>query len=76
MPLVHADFDVQRFGDHLDVLANEAQVEAVHADVLRVLAGDGIAVSDVRTDEPTLENVKRSMGELIPAVARRLEGKR
>jgi ABC-2 type transport system ATP-binding protein len=49
--------DVQRFGDHLDVLAGIDQVERVQSDVVAVLAQDGIAIGDVRTDEPTLENV-------------------
>ena len=49
--------DVQRFGDHLDVLANDAQVASVQTDVSSVLSSDGIAVGQIRTDEPTLENV-------------------
>ncbi|HVA33356.1 MAG TPA: ATP-binding cassette domain-containing protein, partial [Candidatus Baltobacteraceae bacterium] len=49
--------DVQRFGDHLDVLASDAQADAVQSDVRAVLAREGIAVTDVRTDDPTLENV-------------------
>ncbi|MBV8284655.1 MAG: ABC transporter ATP-binding protein [Candidatus Eremiobacteraeota bacterium] len=49
--------DVQRFGDRLDVLAEDARVEVVERDVISVLAGEGIAVGEVRTDEPTLENV-------------------
>lgn len=49
--------DVQRFGDHLDVLADDDRVAQVRDDVTAVLARDAIAVSDVRTDEPTLENV-------------------
>jgi ABC-2 type transport system ATP-binding protein len=49
--------DVQRFGDRLDVLANQTQVQAVQNDVAAVLAHDGIAMANVRTDAPTLENV-------------------
>jgi ABC-2 type transport system ATP-binding protein len=49
--------DVQRFGDHLDVLATLGEAARVKSDVSAVLASDGIAVTDVRTDEPTLENV-------------------
>jgi ABC-2 type transport system ATP-binding protein len=49
--------DVQRFGDHLDVLANEAQLDTVRSDVTTVLDAADIGVSNVRTDEPTLENV-------------------
>jgi ABC-2 type transport system ATP-binding protein len=49
--------DVQRFGDHLDVLASDVQVDAVEHDVTTVLATAGIAVKNVRTDSPTLENV-------------------
>jgi ABC-2 type transport system ATP-binding protein len=49
--------DVQRFGDHLDVLADDAHVQSVQSDVTSVLSRDGIAVGEVRTDEPTLENV-------------------
>ncbi|HZZ00146.1 MAG TPA: ATP-binding cassette domain-containing protein [Candidatus Baltobacteraceae bacterium] len=49
--------DVQRFGDHLDVLAADTQVQQVRNDVTSVLTSQAIAVGDVRTDEPTLENV-------------------
>jgi ABC-2 type transport system ATP-binding protein len=49
--------DVQRFGDHLDVLASDGQAERVQADVSEVLTGDHIALRDVRLDDPTLENV-------------------
>ncbi|MBV8489176.1 MAG: ATP-binding cassette domain-containing protein, partial [Candidatus Eremiobacteraeota bacterium] len=49
--------DVQRFGDHLDVLANDAQVEQVRGDVTSVLDRASIAVGNVRLDSPTLENV-------------------
>ena len=49
--------DVQRFGDHLDVLADQAQAAAVQRDVSAVLGSNAISVADFRTDEPTLENV-------------------
>ena len=49
--------DVQRFGDHLDVLAKDGQVERVRSDVADILAGEKIAVGQVRIDDPTLENV-------------------
>ncbi len=49
--------DVQRFGDHLDVLANDSQVERVQSDVIDVLTYERIALKEVRSDEPTLENV-------------------
>lgn len=49
--------DVQRFGDHLDVLAADSAVESVTAGVERVLSAADIPHEDIRPDEPTLENV-------------------
>jgi ABC-2 type transport system ATP-binding protein len=49
--------DIQRFGDRLDLLANDTQVERVQTDVTGVLARERIAVGAVRCDDPTLENV-------------------
>jgi drug efflux transport system ATP-binding protein len=57
--------DVQRFGDHLDVLASrpdEAR-DLVHKE----MSSAGFRATDVRVDEPTLENVfvasLRALGE-------------
>ncbi|HXM76820.1 MAG TPA: ATP-binding cassette domain-containing protein, partial [Thermoanaerobaculia bacterium] len=47
--------DVQRFGDHLDVLARDP--DAARGVVERVLSAVGVRVADVRVDEPSLENV-------------------
>jgi ABC-2 type transport system ATP-binding protein len=49
--------DVQRFGDRLDVLATDAQVDRVRREVSETLERAKIAVTSMRTDEPTLENV-------------------
>ncbi|HTU80701.1 MAG TPA: ATP-binding cassette domain-containing protein, partial [Candidatus Acidoferrales bacterium] len=49
--------DVQRFGDHLDVLAVEARVTEVEAGVDRVLRAANLPPEGIRTDEPSLENV-------------------
>jgi ABC-2 type transport system ATP-binding protein len=49
--------DVARFGDHLDLLANDGQAERVRSDVTEVLARQRIELRDVRLDDPTLENV-------------------
>ena len=49
--------DVQRFGDRLDVLAAQEQMDRVQRDVPETLERVKIAVTGMRTDEPTLENV-------------------
>jgi ABC-2 type transport system ATP-binding protein len=49
--------DVARFGDHLDLLANDGQAENVQSDVTEILTRQGIAPKNVRLDDPTLENV-------------------
>jgi ABC-2 type transport system ATP-binding protein len=46
--------DIQRFGDHIDLLVNDPQKAIVVLN--RRMKGAGI-VDDVRVDEPTLENV-------------------
>jgi ABC-2 type transport system ATP-binding protein len=48
--------DVARFGDHIDVLANDSQVEGVRNIVAEALARERIALQDIRSDDPTLEN--------------------
>jgi ABC-2 type transport system ATP-binding protein len=57
--------DVQRFGDRLDVLAHRP--EEARGVVERTLGAAGVAVSDIRVDEPSLENVfvasLRALGE-------------
>jgi ABC-2 type transport system ATP-binding protein len=47
-------FDVQRFGDRLDLLSHSP--EAAQKQMEEVLQGEGIAIDSVRVDEPTLEN--------------------
>ncbi len=49
--------DVQRFGDRLDVLAGDAQIDRVRGEVSGALERAKIGVTSMRTDEPTLENV-------------------
>ena len=49
--------DVQRFGDRLDVLAGQEQMDRVQRDVPETLDRAKIAVTSMRIDEPTLENV-------------------
>ncbi len=47
-------FDVQRFGDRLDLLSHSP--EAAQRKMEEVLRAEGIAIDSVRVDEPTLEN--------------------
>ncbi len=49
--------DVQRFGDHLDVLAADSAVEPVTAAVESVLDAANLQHARIRPDEPSLENV-------------------
>jgi ABC-2 type transport system ATP-binding protein len=52
----HVDIlDVQRFGDRLDLLAHDP--EEVQPAVRKGLEGAGIALDEMRVDDPTLENV-------------------
>jgi ABC-2 type transport system ATP-binding protein len=57
--------DVQRFGDHLDLLVRRP--EPARAAVQRAMDAGGLRVIDFRIDEPTLENVfvtsLRALGE-------------
>jgi len=59
--------DVQRFGDRLDLLA--AEPEKAKRAATEVLDSAGLAVEDIRIDEPTLENTfvgrLRSLGHSI-----------
>lgn len=59
--------DIQRFGDRLDVLTPNA--EAARQILEDKLNSANLAVSDVREDEPTLENIfvakLRSLGQAI-----------
>jgi len=51
----HADiFDVQRFGDRLDLLSHSP--EDAQAKLEESMREEGIPIDDVRVDEPTLEN--------------------
>jgi ABC-2 type transport system ATP-binding protein len=49
--------DVQRFGDHLDVLAADSAVESVTAGIENVLSAADLPYEKIRPDEPSLENV-------------------
>ncbi len=49
-----AIFDVQRFGDRLDLLSHSP--EAARKQIEETMHAQGIAIDDVRVDEPTLEN--------------------
>jgi ABC-2 type transport system ATP-binding protein len=63
--------DVQRFGDHLDVLARRP--DDARGVVQQALSAAGLGVADVRVDEPILENVfvasLRALGEESPETA-------
>ena len=47
--------DIQRFGDRLDVLVDEAHVP--DSEIRGRLESQGLEVDEIRTDEPLLENV-------------------
>ena len=47
-------FDVQRFGDRLDLLSHAP--EAAQREIEEVMRDEGIAIDSMRIDEPTLEN--------------------
>ncbi len=59
--------DVQRFGDRLDVMARDAETAATQTRA--VLADAGLALNEIRTGAPTLENT-------FVAVLRDLAGER
>ena len=58
-------FDVQRFGDRLDLLSHSP--EAAQRKMEEVMKAEGIAIDSVRVDDPTLENTfvatLRSLGD-------------
>ncbi len=58
-------FDVQRFGDRLDLLSHSP--EAAERKLEETLRAEGIPIESVRVDEPTLENTfvatLRSLGQ-------------
>jgi ABC-2 type transport system ATP-binding protein len=58
-------FDVQRFGDRLDLLSHSP--EAAERKLQETLRAEGIRIESVRVDEPTLENTfvatLRSLGQ-------------
>jgi ABC-2 type transport system ATP-binding protein len=60
--------DVQRFGDHLDVLARRP--EDARGAVQQALGAAGLGVAEIRVDEPILENVfvasLRALGQESP----------
>jgi len=47
-------FDVQRFGDRLDLLSHSPEAEQKRME--EVMRAEGIAIESVQVDEPTLEN--------------------
>ena len=47
-------FDVQRFGDRLDLLSHSP--EAAERKVEEIMRAEGVSVDSMRVDEPTLEN--------------------
>ncbi len=47
-------FDVQRFGDRLDILSHSP--ESDEKSVEKLMRDEGLAIDDIRIDEPTLEN--------------------
>ena len=47
-------FDVQRFGDRLDLLSHSP--EAAQRKMEEIMHAEGIAIDSVRVDDPTLEN--------------------
>ncbi|HKU81387.1 MAG TPA: ATP-binding cassette domain-containing protein, partial [Candidatus Tumulicola sp.] len=49
--------DVQRFGDHFDVLAQQDRTAEVERAVEERLQAAGLTAGDLRVDDPTLENV-------------------
>ena len=59
--------DVQRFGDRLDIVARDPDAAKRVAD--EALGPEGLAIDDVRIDEPTLENIfvatLRNLGETV-----------
>jgi ABC-2 type transport system ATP-binding protein len=66
----HIDLlDVQRFGDRLDLLVEHP--DQVAREVRKGLEDAGVAVDEMRVDDPTLENVfvarLRSLGESVHA---------
>ena len=71
-----AILDVQRYGDHLDILATD--VDAAQSAVKSTLQSAGIHIDELRIDEPILENVfiasMRASGEVetnVPFPVRR-----
>jgi ABC-2 type transport system ATP-binding protein len=60
-----AIFDVQRFGDRLDLLSHDSAMAEV--EVKQVMSQNHLAIDDLRVDEPTLENTfvatLRELGE-------------
>ena len=49
--------DVQRFGDHIDVLADASYADDAQRSIERVLSDARVRPEEVRVDEPSLENV-------------------
>jgi ABC-2 type transport system ATP-binding protein len=47
-------FDVQRFGDRLDLLSHSP--DQAETEVRRIMSEKGFPIEDIRVDEPTLEN--------------------
>jgi ABC-2 type transport system ATP-binding protein len=60
--------DVQRFGDRLDLIVHHP--DQAESDVRKILDPAGIAINDLRIDDPTLENTfvatLRNLGMEVP----------
>jgi ABC-2 type transport system ATP-binding protein len=68
----HVDImDVQRFGDRLDLLVHDP--DEVEQAIRRGMDGAGVAIDEMREDDPTLENIfvakLRSLGQRAETVA-------
>ena len=63
-----AIFDVQRFGDRLDLLSHSP--DAAKQKIEETMRGESIAIASIRVDDPTLENTfvatLRSLGGEMP----------
>jgi len=65
-----AFISVQRYGDHLDVLTGDA--DNARRSIEAALQAAGLAINELRSDEPTLENVfvasMHAAGQAVPDV--------
>ena len=63
-------FDVQRFGDRLDLLAHDPDAVSRQSVLDERMAAGNLAFDDIRVDDPTLENMfvakLRALGQDLP----------